>query len=669
MSFTRILFFAFVLASLGVFGACSSVPKDVLAFIASDTLHVSEYEDMFLRTRTNPPHNEEEKQAFLSTYSDFLLKVKEAERLGLHEEADFRKEFREYRDQLALNLLYERTLAEPGMRKLYDRRLEEIKLQQLVVRWLPGESNDGDTIQTWEKAQVIHGILKASDLSFDSLVMLYSDEAAKTRTRGEIGWIIAGTSFPWLDDMMYEVQPGQRTPHPLRTGFGYHFIKVLDRKPARQRLRPAQILCRLDLENRDDTTAAHAKLTLLRDSLQRGLATFEELARRHSQDTLSGPNGGDLGWMTRGTNIEANFEDAILNLSVGELSKVVRTPFGMHLIKLLDEEPAEPYEKQKDMLRRIYRNERFSTDFLNYSKALRERYNYTLHANVLERFLGSVDTAATTSTPGWDRRFTPEDRAAYLLRTDVGPVTIGEAVDFIKTEQTVQMRRFTRSLLDTVAIMLADHQLALHETRDFETTLPEFRRLLNEYRATALITRLEEREVWNSVQPTEAEVKTWWQQHREEFIMPPRVKIAEIFTYNEMLANQYRDSLYAGLDFGYLAGRYTQRPGYFRKQGEWDHMEYNHNDLSRTAAGIAVGHIVGPIPFEGGFSLIKLLDKQERREMTWEEAAPLAYGMYRNERIEQLKVEWLAILRERHQVRIFPGHLPQAFPAATKKVN
>jgi peptidyl-prolyl cis-trans isomerase SurA len=665
MSFSRFTF-VFTTVLVITLGGCSSAPHDTLARIGGETLSISEYEEMFLRTRLNRPHNDEEKREFLTTLTDFRVKLAEAERQGLQDDPDFIGELKEYRDNLALSFLYEQRLSEPALRTLYDRRLEEIKIQQLVVKWAAGESNEGDTSMTWEKARVVESIIKGSGLPFDSLVTLYSEDGGKARTQGVIGWIIAGSTFPWLDDMIYDLKPGQVTPHPLRTVFGYHFFKVLDRKPARQRLRPAQILYRLDLEQRNDTTAGIAYLNALRDSIQQGLATFEELAARHSQDTVSGPNGGDLGWMTRGTNIEGNFEDAILSLQVGELSRVIRTPFGLHLVKLLAEEAPEPLEIQKDNLRRIYRNERFATDFLDFTKRLRKQYNYTVNANVVERMLGRIDTSITTSTPGWDGALTREDRAAFLLRTDVGPVTVDEAVAFIKTEPTVQMRRFTPTLLDTVAVMMADRRIALHESRDFENSLPEFRRLLQEYRATALITRLEEQEIWNTLQPTETEMQAWWSERRSEFSFPPRVKIAEIFTHTEKMSLIFKDSLYAGYDFGYLASRYTQRPGYFRNKGEWEFMEYNQNELSRAAATMAVGQIAGPLPFEGGFSLIKVLEKHGAREQTWEEAKPSVIGMFKSEQATLRRAEWVRELRVRHQAEEYPANLDAAFPPVKK---
>ena len=62
---------------------------------------------------------------------------------------------------------------------------------------------------------------------------------------------------------------------------------------------------------------------------------FAELARIHSEDNVSRANGGDLGWVTPG-EMSPPFEEAMNRLRVGEISRPVRTPFGIHLIEVID---------------------------------------------------------------------------------------------------------------------------------------------------------------------------------------------------------------------------------------------------------------------------------------------------------------------------------------------
>ncbi|MDT8325342.1 MAG: peptidylprolyl isomerase, partial [Bacteroidota bacterium] len=624
-------------------------------------LHADEYEAMFLRTRMEEPIDMVDKRQFLDTWVNYRLKLREAKEQNVAAREVVREELQSYRNQLAKTFLYEHELKQPGMRQLYERRKEEVHLQHIVIKWLMFEDGSLDTLSTRDKAQRIFAEVKNSPLSFDTLVMRYSDDGSRERTRGKLGWFIAGQSFPQLDDMAYGMQVGDIAPQLLRTVFGYHIFKLIGRKPSRQRLRPAHILYRLDLNNPNDTAAAYAHLSLVLDSLRNGLATFEELARRNSQDSVSGANGGDLGWMNRGVNLEPNFETALFNLEEGEVSSVVRTAFGMHIIKVLDEEPPLPYEGQEDDLRRIYMNERFAMDYLNYIKRMREEYDFTLHDKVVKILVSRVDSGVTTSTPEWERALQPQDFDAYLFSTKIGPVSVREAIAFSRTEPTMQMRPISPPTFDTLAMMMADERIALDQTRGFEEKYPEFARLLREYTESTLISTLEDELVWNRVQVSEDSVRAWWETRKENFRLPARVQFAEIYTYTEKLANAYIDSLNNGADFQELAARYTQRPGLYSSRGAWDYLPVDENALSKAAARLEIGEGAGPIKFQSGFSLIKLLDRQPPRVKTFEEAKSGATAAYKEYRAEELRSRWLQSLRDKFRLQTYPDHLENTF--------
>lgn len=97
-------------------------------------------------------------------------------------------------------------------------------------------------------------------------------------------------------------------------------------------------------------TAVRAKIEGLLAEL-RGGADFAELARRHSEDR-SAADGGDLGEFSRGRMVKP-FEDAVLALQPGEISGVVETRFGYHLIKLEARTPAKipTLEETRDRIR------------------------------------------------------------------------------------------------------------------------------------------------------------------------------------------------------------------------------------------------------------------------------------------------------------------------------
>lgn len=126
---------------------------------------------------------------------------------------------------------------------------------------------------------------------------------------------------------------------------------------ARWRARHVLVTPRKDekLRNRnaDDATTseeAEKKIEFLRQRIADG-ADFETLAREYSEDPTA-EKGGDLGLFQKGTMV-AEFESAVDALKVGEISGVVKTPYGYHLIQLLAREPEgyTPYEEVADGLR------------------------------------------------------------------------------------------------------------------------------------------------------------------------------------------------------------------------------------------------------------------------------------------------------------------------------
>src|SRR5258705_11262453 len=86
--------------------------------------------------------------------------------------------------------------------------------------------------------------------------------------------------------------------------------------------------------NAADSAAAHARVTRVRTELTRG-TKFEDVAKRESSDSVSGQNGGDLGWIKRsGAGFDSAFVAGLRGLKPGQVSAPVATQFGYHLIRI-----------------------------------------------------------------------------------------------------------------------------------------------------------------------------------------------------------------------------------------------------------------------------------------------------------------------------------------------
>ena len=124
------------------------------------------------------------------------------------------------------------------------------------------------------------------------------------------------------------------------------------------------------LKTDEDEAAARNMLSDIQKQLAEG-ASFDELARQHSQDVGSAKQGGDLGWVEAGQMVKP-FEDALYALKEGEVSDVVESQFGLHLIKLeaIQSEPVDSLEQKRAELEKAFRQETISNKFYELSESM-----------------------------------------------------------------------------------------------------------------------------------------------------------------------------------------------------------------------------------------------------------------------------------------------------------
>ena len=89
---------------------------------------------------------------------------------------------------------------------------------------------------------------------------------------------------------------------------------------------------------KDEVPKIQAQAEALHKQIKAG-GDFAELAKKNSQDPGSAQKGGDLGWVSRGQMVK-NFEDAVFALKPNEISNVVTTEYGFHIIQVLEKQPA-----------------------------------------------------------------------------------------------------------------------------------------------------------------------------------------------------------------------------------------------------------------------------------------------------------------------------------------
>ena len=211
----------------------------------------------------------------------------------------------------------------------------ELNLQQILVR-VPENASPEQVAQLQRKAEQAREQLLAG-ANFAQVAAQYSDVVASPEDTN-LGWRTLDRLPRLFVDAIGQAEQGH-VSSVIRSGNGFHVLRLQGKReagsdaiPAVQQTRARHILIKVNQVVSPEE--ARRRLTDLKQRLDNNAASFEELAKRYSND-LSASAGGDLGWIYPGDTVP-EFERAMNALQPGEVSQPVESPFGYHLIQVLE---------------------------------------------------------------------------------------------------------------------------------------------------------------------------------------------------------------------------------------------------------------------------------------------------------------------------------------------
>jgi peptidyl-prolyl cis-trans isomerase SurA len=200
-----------------------------------------------------------------------------------------------------------------------------------------------------------------------------ASDAADALQGGALGWRAPGRLPEMFADALTAMQPGD-VSGVLRSPAGFHVLKLIGRRGAGAAAPVTQTRARHILVKTSELvseTEARRRLAGLRERAAGG-ADFAQLARLNSEDGTAS-RGGELGWIHPGDTVP-EFERAMDALKPGELSEPVRTPFGFHLIQVLERRTTDlSAERQRLQARQALRERKAEEAYQEWLRQLRDR--------------------------------------------------------------------------------------------------------------------------------------------------------------------------------------------------------------------------------------------------------------------------------------------------------
>jgi peptidyl-prolyl cis-trans isomerase SurA len=247
----------------------------------------------------------------------------------------------------------------------------EFQLAHILLR-APESASPEQIAQLRERAEKVMARLRSGE-DFARVAAETSD-APDGISGGNIGWRERDRLPALYADAARDLKPGELSP-VLRSASGLHIVKLVDRRggaaagPQQLEQTHARHILIKTSEVLSDTEA-EARLVALRERVVNG-ADFGELAKANSAD-LSAARGGDLGWVNPGDTVP-EFERAMNALKPGDISAPVRSPFGWHLIQVMERRLQDVTEERKrNAARAILRERKADAAYDDWLRQLRD---------------------------------------------------------------------------------------------------------------------------------------------------------------------------------------------------------------------------------------------------------------------------------------------------------
>ncbi len=500
------------------------VADPVIATIGPDPVYRSEFKYVYEK---NPPQDSTNKEKslreYLDLYINFRLKVKEAESMGLDTAASFREELAGYKEQLAEPYLVDSTITQALVKEAYAHMKEEIHASHLLIN-LPKDANPEDTLKAFTRITELRQQAAAGQ-DFEALARQHSQDPSARQNGGDLGWFSAMQMVYPFEKAAYQTSKGSIS-NPVRTNFGYHLIKVMDRRPSRGKVQVAHIMVRTNPEvPEDDAKAAKGKIDEIYRRLQKG-ENWDQLCSQFSEDGSSRSKGGVLPPFGTGNMIPA-FEDAAFALnSPGAISAPVLTPYGWHIIKLIEKKGIEPFEELEPTLKqKVTKDSRSELNRKVFLQRLRKENK--LAEDEAARKLAFSKATDSLQLGNW--RFAPDKSLEKTLFSINGkPYTIKNFFEYVQANQQAKPGLTASYYMQLLYNDYVDESLWEYEKTHLEEKHPEYRYLVKEYHdGILLFGRMEER-VWSKSLADSAGYRAFFDANRSKYQWGQRV-VASVY--------------------------------------------------------------------------------------------------------------------------------------------
>ncbi len=484
----------FAMAMLAV--SCLSVNAQgddpVVMTINGQPVTRSEFEYFYHKNNDQDVVEQKSFDEYVELFVNYKLKVQEALSRGIDTTQAYKDELAGYRKQLAEPYLLNESWKEKALQEVLKNRQEEVHGAHILVR-LDENASPKKVSEAYAKIDSIKMELQ-NGASFDSLARVKSEDPSAARNGGDLGYFgVMQMVYPF-EKAAYETPVGEVAV--LRSQFGVHLLKVIDRRAARPEVLVAHIMKMFPRTMPPQLAAAQTKpyIDSVYQVLQGGMP-FAEVAASASEDQYTAQNGGAYPWLNSAAQFPEEWMSVAYALKKNEISAPFKTNFGWHIMKKLDERSPAVADSamQEEMREMLTRDPARSASFRRQQE---DQWMLEENMKVNEKALSAKKTNKVFITLG-KQKYTVQDF------NDWCQAQYGDEASFVPQKEAIDA--YKRVLITA------------YEDEHLADKYADFRNLYKEYHDGILLFDVAGGEVWDKAAKDSIGLQKYFENHRAQY--------------------------------------------------------------------------------------------------------------------------------------------------------
>jgi peptidyl-prolyl cis-trans isomerase SurA len=518
---------SFLLISILILSSSNYFSQDEVVMELNDTkVTKSEFLQIYLKNNDNPKFDKASIDEYMELFKKFKLKVAEAEALGYDTVPKLKRELEGYRKQLALPYLIDSTENRAMVTQSYERLKTEVRASHILLRLKPTASVK-DTLKAYTRLiELRKRIINGEDFELVAQSKNSSEDPSVATNGGDLGFFTAFQMLYPFEERAYTTAVG-KTSMPFRTKYGYHILKVTDKRQARGTTKCAHLMVSSPLESSvEETASAEKKIAEIYALLQDSLTDekWKNYVAKYSDDPSSNRKGGELPVFGSGTSqrMVPVFEDAAFSIKAdGAISKPVKTDYGYHIIRRIEWNDLKPFEKmEKELQKRVNKDERSKKTQDVFVSKLKTKYGFVQgELQYKDWFVENLDSSFFIGN--WTADSLKVDQVMFSIGTK--SYRQMEFSKFLRKSFRNGRGKDFKTIVDTKYKEWVKQGVLAYEESMLDSKYPEYKALVQEYHDGIILYEIMSDKVWNKAVKDTTGLKSYYDIQKTKYMWPDRI--------------------------------------------------------------------------------------------------------------------------------------------------